>query len=374
MHQKSDVIIISSSATEHANSLLKSGFKKENIYCLDYFNDTDLNTNKYLLRSESVEEINKYLKDINSISKKNRNTLIITKDLYLDKFYNSTIFKNLSYKGNEFSTILQLKNIKDLFFHLNQIKIKTPDTYFSVPKKNLKNYIKKNIYGTGGTHIKLLEKDKVIELSKEEYIQEFINGQTYSVIFLCDAEKNFQIIGVNKIYYKKTTMSDFVFSGADSNISLQDHLEKEINKIISFFISSYNLIGINSFDFVVNNDDLFFLEINPRITETCFMYDHLFENGYINAHINSFTSKLKNIVKNKSFFGFEHLFANEDIVINDSFPNVNYISNVPKLYSKIKSGEPLCTVHAGSVSKNDLSKSLDRNSSFIKSKLNYNIV
>tara|TARA_Y100000590_G_C15702777_1_gene1007422 strand:- start:786 stop:1907 length:1122 start_codon:yes stop_codon:yes gene_type:complete len=373
MHQKSDVIIISSSAIEHANSLLKSGFNKKNIYCLDNFNDEDLNVNKYLLTSESAEELDKYLKIIDSASKKNTNTLIITKDLYIDKFYKSSIFRKLKFRGNKFSTIIQLKNIKDLYSQLKELKIKTPDTYFNPPEENMDYYIKKHIYGSGGTHIKSLEKESKIKLDKGEYVQKFIKGQTYSVVFICDIESNFKIIGINEIYYKKTSTLDFVFSGAYSNVRVSTHIQKKINRIIDFFVSNYNLIGINSFDFIVN-DDLFFLEINPRITETCFMYDHMFENGYINAHINSFKSTLNNISNNKFFFGFEHLFADEDIVIKDSFPDVNYISNIPKLNTKIKSGEPICTVHANSVSEKDLRRILDRNSSFIKNKLNYNIV
>ena len=54
--------------------------------------------------------------------------------------------------------------------------------------------------------------------------------------------------------------------------------------MISFFIKEFNLIGINGIDFIISND-IYFLEINPRITQTCFLYDRNFIKWlYIGSH------------------------------------------------------------------------------------------
>ena len=75
-----------------------------------------------------------------------------------------------------------------------------------------------------------------------------------------------------------------MFFNAYSNINLSKKQLNYLKMMINFFIKEFNLIGINGIDFIISND-IYFLEINPRITQTCFLYDRNFTNGYIAAHI-----------------------------------------------------------------------------------------
>ena len=52
------------------------------------------------------------------------------------------------------------------------------------------------------------------------------------------------------------------------------------NLHINFFVKEYELVGINGIDFIIS-DEIYFLEINARITQTSFLYNNFFKDGYV---------------------------------------------------------------------------------------------
>ena len=54
----------------------------------------------------------------------------------------------------------------------------------------------------------------------------------YIQIFISNYNKNYEIIGINKIFSKKTLYTDFCFSGAYSNIDLNKKQIKYLKNMI----------------------------------------------------------------------------------------------------------------------------------------------
>ena len=140
--------------------------------------------------------------------------------------------------------------------------------------------------------------------------------------------------------------------------------------MIEFFISEYELIGLNGIDFIISKD-IYFLEINPRITQTCFLYNNSFEHGFVKAHIDAFLNKDLPSIKSidNISVAFETLFSNTKFIFNYCLLEHDFISNIPEVNTSINVGDPICTVNITSEDGKKVNKLLSDNISLIKNKL-----
>ena len=178
-------------------------------------------------------------------------------------------------------------------------------------------------------------------------------------------------IAITDLFSKNTNLSEFTFSGAHSNVLLDKKYIKSLERMINFFVSEYGLIGINGIDFIIK-DDVYFLEINPRLTQTCFMYDYLFSNGFIEAHIeactkNSISFNLKDRVYS---YAFETMFAKNSFKFNLNVDTFNFLMNIPRKNTFIEVGHPICTICIKSTKTDDLQMLLKEKVDFFKKEFN----
>ena len=145
--------------------------------------------------------------------------------------------------GNSSKTIKNLQDHKSLILKLKRKNIKTPEIFSDI-KGIYKSVLIKNSYMSGGLGIKKL-KDDSEKCSKDEYYQKYIEGPVFSILFISYNKKNYKIIGVNKIYNKKTMFSDFCFSGALSNVEINSDETIIIYKKIYHIFQTLNLVFIN---------------------------------------------------------------------------------------------------------------------------------
>ena len=150
--------------------------------------------------------------------------------------------KGIEIAGNKYTTY---KKIKD--------SVKTPKTF------PLKKYIIKEIDGCGGAH-QLIDKNYII--------QEFVDGEAYSVSFIVqnnDKESNknennkIYPLCLNKQYIKNH------YCGGEVNIShpLKEDIINESKRALKQIEGLNGYVGV---DVIVNENDIYVLEINPRIT------------------------------------------------------------------------------------------------------------
>ena len=368
MFPQNNIVLIGNSVTEHSKSLLHL---KRRVINIDTFNDSDLlgenykNSNKYGYVNQNVVSI------LRNLKLNNKDTIIIVTSGYENnKNYFNILQKYGIVIGNNLKTFFNVNCNDSLFQSLKKNKIYFPEVLNASQKINGK-FLKKNIYLSGGFGIKKFNSySDLITHDKNEYFQKYIRGQVYSILFISTNNKKFKIIGINKIFSKKTVFSDYTFSGAVSNVSLNDDQLIYLNKVIKFFINEYGLVGINGIDFVVNKE-IFFLEVNPRITQTCYLYENNFYNGYVCAHINSILNNKLPIIYKKinSYMYFETLFANTSFFYNYNLSKYNFVSNIPKKNTYIELGEPICTITVASSKKSLLNKIMLNNISLIKNEL-----
>ncbi|ABO35348.1 protein of unknown function DUF201 [Methanococcus maripaludis C5] len=140
---------------------------------------------------------------------------------------------------------LGVKIAGDKFLTYEAIKnfVNTPKTF------PIKKYVVKNRLGCDSTH----------DTFDENYIvQEFIEGEPYSIIFIAK-NKKFYPLCMNKQYIEER------YCGGEINI---DHPLKE-KAIIECKKTLEQIDGINGYvgvDFMINGKEISILEVNPRIT------------------------------------------------------------------------------------------------------------
>jgi predicted ATP-grasp superfamily ATP-dependent carboligase len=279
MFQQNNVVLIGNSVVEQSKSIAHLNKRVINI---DSFNDTDLIGENYKNSNLFGFVNNEVIAVLENLKLNKEDTLIIVSSDYDKENNYYELLKKYGYiVGNNYKNISKLKNTDDLFSKLELNNIKYPDKIINI-NNNHGSLVLKNPYISGGLGVKKVKTEDIRIPEKNEFYQKYINGPTYSVLFISNAYKEFSIIGINQIFNKKTSLSDFCFSGATSNVKLDKNIIENLKNIINFCVSEYNLIGFNGIDFILS-DEIYFLELNPRITQTCFMYDKNFDKGYVHA-------------------------------------------------------------------------------------------
>ena len=367
MFQQNNVVLIGNSVAEQSKSI---AHLNKRIINIDSYNDRDLIGESYKNSDPCGLVNNEVITILENLKLFKEDTLIVVSSDYdKDNNYYELLKKYGYIVGNNYKNILKLKNIDELFYKLELNNIKYPEKINNI-KNNHESLVLKNPYTSGGLGVRKIEKEDIKIPEKNEYYQKYIKGQTYSVLFMANSDKKFSIIGINQIFNKRTSFSDFCFSGATSNIKFNKSVTKRLKYIINFFVEEYNLIGLNGIDFILS-DNIYFLELNPRITQTCFMYDKNFKEGYVHAHIES---DLNNDLTfndniNDHFSSFETLFSNSSFIFNYEIENYDFVSNIPQINTHIEVGQPICTISVTSEYEKKTKKILLDNISLIKSKL-----
>ncbi|HII59701.1 TPA: ATP-grasp domain-containing protein [Methanocaldococcus jannaschii] len=138
--------------------------------------------------------------------------------------------------GNKYLTYLAIKDA-----------VKTPKTF--PPKK----YVVKKIDSCGGK----------FNLFDENFlIQEFIDGENLSVSLIVG--KKIHPLSLNRQYIDKR---GFVGGEVNINHKLKDKIFNEAIKAVKCINGLNGYVGV---DVIVNNDGIYIIEINPRITTTIY--------------------------------------------------------------------------------------------------------
>ena len=367
MFPHNNLVFIGNSLVSISQSVKKLNKRVINI---DSFNDTDL-IGENFINSDQRGYVNQdVLLVLEKLNLRKNDTLIIVSGEYdSDKDYYNALSEFGYIVGNKQSTIQEIYNHEKLFSKLSKNNIKFPKKISDDEAKKSKNFLNKNFYSSGGLGIQKNTIQK--QIKKTDFYQAYIEGDVFSIIFISNKNKKFSIVGVNQIFSKNTNLSDFTFSGARSNVLLDQKYIKSLERMINFFVSEYGLIGINGIDFIIK-DDVYFLEINPRLTQTCFMYDDLFFNGFIEAHIkacikNSISFNLKNRVYS---YAFETIFAKNSFKFNLNVDSFNFLMNIPRKNTFIEVGHPICTICIKSNKTNDIQMLLKEKVDFFKKEFN----
>ncbi|HUU78191.1 MAG TPA: ATP-grasp domain-containing protein [candidate division Zixibacteria bacterium] len=197
--------------------------------------------------------------------------------------------------------------------------------------------------------------EKEIDIEKEYWIQEYIEGVDASASIICSKDQNHiisinqQIIGDRNLY----SPSDFSYCGnivplRTTQTSNEGKLQEKISSMIQDLFSKLDLIGSNGIDFVIKNDNIYFMEINPRIQGSIECLEYATGLNLMDLHISACEGKkldLPSIPHYKRIAIKGILFSgNEQPIQVNQYPKNRWIVDRTHYNIFLEKGDPFCSI------------------------------
>ena len=356
------LLLIGINTRSMLNSALKLNYE---IYSTSYFSTSDMPTiknQKIILNEKYDESCGLFEDNFNS-----ENILEISKD-YIDEVDYIIPISGVSpsdFKKKDQKKILGTRDVESIenkykFYKKIKNSILTPKTFkikditdaFEINKNFPETkFILKPLKGSGGYNINLLSED--IELNNEEYIiQEYIDGINLSSSILAN-KNNMQILTHSRLLTVNdiSESNNFKYIGnilpltKQSIITETKDIKEITNKqeiICEELAKKFNLIGSNGIDYILNENGLYALEINPRLQGTYECIEKSFGINMLDAHIKTCQGQTIEIPKAKYYSYKKIIYSPTRMKYNEI--NENNIFDLPHVGSITEKGEPLLTI------------------------------
>ena len=246
------------------------------------------------------------------------------------------------------------KEIKNKFLTPKTFRLSDIDEAYEIQKAYPNNkFILKPVQGSGGYNVNLLDNDKCIEFNEDEFImQEFVSGINVSSSILStgtnaktiissrlltenDFEKNnsFRYIGNIVPLTKESIMSDV------ENI---DEILEEMKITSESLAKKFRLLGSNGVDYILNENGLYVIEINPRIQGTFECVEQSLGINMLEAHINACRGKIIEVPEPK-FYSYKKIVYSPNRNMYEKI-DLDNIYDLPHIGSITEKSEPLLTI------------------------------
>ena len=345
---KKTVVIAAVSSRPYLEAAVNSGF---DVIAIDAFADQDtqrlaqrllkLNVNDGLIDGDTI------LNYLSSLEQKNLVGFCYGAGFEMQPELLDEINQIMPVIGNSASVLQQCKDPKIFFKYCNKLGVPYPNVSFDTPTKK-KGWLKKTIGSHGGMHIRHLEDidESDIKNVGNVYFQQFQMGQSVSCLFFVSADAFF-VIGFNEQWSDGDNGLLYRYGGAVSQIELSDLAKFRFTTYVSQLAKNLGLVGLNSCDAICDGDDIFILEINPRLSASIDLYRHM---DLLKAHIDYSQISMDGATIQYNGMDIKScahkvVYSDGDLTVDDKLVWPEWVSDIPKnLFFSI--GEPICTVHA----------------------------
>ena len=346
------------------NSALKLNF---DIYSTSYFSTSDtpqIENQKIILNESDGESCGIFEDQFDS-----KAILEISKD-YMDEVDYIIPISGISpsdFPGKFKKKILGNKDVKNIenkykFYKKIKDEFETPIT-FSINdvdeaieiNKNYtdKQFILKPAQGSGGYDINLLDNDTSIELNDSEFImQEYVNGINLSSSLLATKSDAKTIVNTRLLTEHDFGILDsFIYIGNILPLTSEsimrdvtdiDKINETMNETSENLAHKFNLIGSNGVDYILNENGLYVIEINPRLQGTFECVEMSLGINMLDAHIKACQGKIIEIPKPK-FYSYKKIVYSPTRMKYQKI-DLNNIYDLPHIGSITEKSEPLLTI------------------------------
>ncbi len=248
--------------------------------------------------------------------------------------------------GNHPEVLHVVGRARRLFTLFDELEIPYPEVSFVATTDRFK-WLVKSEGGCGGRHVADWPPSR--PLNSGQYLQRFVGGPVYSVLFAADGE-SFRVIGWNRLL--RATGEDgsgFSYQGALGQFSPDAGIVRRITKYIESAVSALALRGLNGLDFVLQGDRPLVLDLNVRPPATIALYDDEFPRGLIDVHIEACKGRLATATRHptrRECSGHAIVYCRRSVQIPVGLLWPKWCTDLPCSGYTIAAGEPVCTVHA----------------------------
>lgn len=247
--------------------------------------------------------------------------------------------------GNTSEVCKKLKSAPSFFDLMRSLGIVFPAVCYQA-LTDAHDWLEKRIDGAGGVHIHAASVG--ITPKQNFYYQKRCDGIPVSVLFLADG-KRAKIVGFNRLYIDGDAHTPYRFGGAVSNIVLPSIVQKKFAAYVGAITQAVGLRGLNSLDAILLDDELYVLEINPRLSATIALYQPFStdrQQSVLAWHIAAAQGNMPEVSVFPHAMAQRIIYAIEDVDIDANIEWPAWVSDIPATGSNIKIGAPICSVTA----------------------------
>ncbi|WP_407394043.1 ATP-grasp domain-containing protein [Methanobrevibacter sp.] len=349
-------------------SMLNSALKLDyEVYSTSYFSTSDTPTiknQKIVLKEEDGQSCGLFEDEFNP-----QHLLEISSD-YIDEVDYIIPISGISpsdFSKNDQKKILGNRDVGDIenkfrFYKKIQDEFLTPKTFILNDvdeaieiKKNYQDiqFILKPLQGSGGYGIQLADNDIDVNFNEGKFImQEYVHGislsssvlatesqsktiMTSRLLTMNDFEKNNSFIYVGNIL---PLTNESIMAEVDDI----DEIIREMKITSEKLASKFNLIGSNGVDYILNEEGLYVIEINPRIQGTFECMEKTLGINMLEAHIKACQGELIEIPK-PQYYAYKKIIYSPN---RNKYQKIDLdnIYDLPHIGSITEKSEPLLTI------------------------------
>ena len=238
--------------------------------------------------------------------------------------------------GNDDQLFKQIHDKQAFFAGLKQLNIPFPSTQFTTPEASA-DWLFKPLIGQGGLGIRHFSSKQTFV---DGYWQQYLPGKTLSVCFIAGVGQ-YQVLGFNQQWQHRFANQAFLFAGVHNQADLALALQQQIRHWLEKLLKVYPLIGLASLDFIVYQDQLYLLEINPRPPASAQLYGA----GVLERHIQAclLDTPLKPLLP-VTASAYQIIYAQQVLKISAGIYWPNWAHDLPEIGVIIHPGQPICSI------------------------------
>ena len=246
------------------------------------------------------------------------------------------------------------KKIKDEFLTPKSFNVTDIDEAFEI-SENYEDiqFILKPLQGSGGYDINLIDNEKELQFNDGEFIlQEYIPGISLSSSLLASKNDAKTIINTRLLtQHDFEKNNSFIYVGnilpltnesVMADVRDIDEINSEMEIASEKLAQKFNLIGSNGVDYILNENGLYVIEINPRIQGTFECVEKSLGINMLDAHIKACQGEIIEIPKPK-YYSYKKIIYSPN---RNKFEKIdlNNIYDLPHIGSITEKSEPLLTI------------------------------
>jgi len=268
--------------------------------------------------------------------------------------------------GNSATTVEQVKNPILLAGLCRRCGIPHPDTRLDAPNDSA-GWLAKRRGGAGGAHIR--SAGAVQSASKADYYQREVRGDAVSALALADGHTAI-VLGFSAQWSSPAPEQPFRYGGAVQPAPLARETADALADAVQQVTSLVSLVGLNSFDFLVDGRIFHLLEINPRPGATLDIFESQCSKSMFAMHLEACRGVLPNAPPTVI-----RAAASAIVYADNDIPQIPFLNwprwtcDRPIAGSSISAQSPICTVFASAATAAVARKLVDRRARVILARL-----
>ncbi len=243
--------------------------------------------------------------------------------------------------GNGGDTVARVKDPEIFAAICRRCEIPYPEISLQPPARE--GFVAKRRGGSGGGHVADASGG---QFGEGFYYQARVPGTPVSALILANGVSAI-VLGFSAQWACPTPRHPFRYGGAVRPAEIPPGVAERLEKAACELATASSLTGLNSADFIVDGNDFWIVEINPRPGATL----DIFETGgdsLFSLHMAACAGDLiDEALRLDGAMASAISYAACDVVAPAAFEWPHWSADRPNGGTGIKAGEPLCTVHAG---------------------------